>query len=228
MGVLSSVMPDMRTILEKSMDGLTWNISGIVHSDNTISSLPPESRVVTELLQSAVIRRLLLLPKTYPQLSVTDYSQFGRSYPDAAINWNGDLHAIDVKSARVVPTVPNRITRMTLGTYNGYFLHPNEKKLHNNKYCYNDYHQHWVIALIYHWKPRETTQNMVTINSVCVGQKWQFAGTVAGSGDTANIGGITSLRRLQTLDSVFANNEKFEQYWRDYAKKHPRKRTQIS
>ena len=38
---------------------------------------------------------------------------------------------------------------------------------------------------------------MVVIKAVCVGQKWQFAARISGSGDTANIGGMNSLKRLQ-------------------------------
>ena len=63
---------------------------------------------------------------------------------------------------------------------------------------------------------------------LCAGQKWQFAGKVAGLGDTANMGSITRLKRLQTLDSVFKNNTEFESYWREYPKRHLRKKPELS
>ena len=135
------------------------------------------------------------------------------------------LIAIDIKSARVKKD--DRITTMTLGTYNGYFLHPNEKKLQKKTRCYNDYSQHWLISIIYEWYPTEPTEKMVNIVSICVGQKWQFAGKTAGSEDTANIGGLNSLIRLKNLDSVFTSNDEFERYWRDFCIKHPRKGTKI-
>jgi len=219
---------DLQHILTNATSELKWNVKGMIHSDNTISQLPPESRVVSEILQSIVIQSLLPAIQSDSLLQMTINSQFGRSYPDITLHCQNQMFAVDIKSARFDTTSPDTVSRMTLGTYDGYFLHPNEKKLQQKKYCYNDYAQHWVIAIIYEWYPDKPTSDMVKIVAVCVGQKWQFAGKVAGSGDTANIGGVTSLRRLQTLDSVFKNNAEFESYWREYAKKHPRKRTRIS
>ena len=94
-------------------------------------------------------------------------------------------------------------------------------------YCRKFYKQHWIISVIYDWKPKEPTEKIVNIISICVGQKWQFAGKVAGSGDTANMGGITSLKRLKNLKSEFKNEKEFEKFWRKYAIEHPRKRTKI-
>ena len=102
-----------------------------------------------------------------------------------------------------------------------------KKKIQKGTKCYNDFSEHWIIAVIYKWKPKENTENMVEIVSTCVGQKWQFAGRVAGSGDTANIGGITSLSRLQNFNTEFKNEKEFEVFWRRYAIEHPRKRTKI-
>ncbi|RNJ71376.1 MAG: hypothetical protein EB832_06060 [Thaumarchaeota archaeon S14] len=218
-------MIELQHFLTSAMSELTWNVRGVVHSDNTISQLPPESRVVSEILQSIVVQSLLPAIQSNETLQMTINSQFGRSYPDITLHWKNQMFAVDIKSARFNTKSADTVSRMTLGTYDGYFLHPNEKKLQHKKYCYNDYAQHWIIAIVYGWYPNKPTSDMVKIVSVCVGQKWQFAGKVAGSGDTANIGGITSLKRLQTLDSVFKNNTEFESYWREYAKKHPRKRT---
>ena len=50
-----------------------------------------------------------------------------------------------------------------------------------------------------------------------------ICGKISGSGDTANIGGINSLKRLQNMQTEFANNEEFEAYWRNYSVRHPRR-----
>ena len=80
-----------------------------------------------------------------------------------------------------------------------------------------------VIAVIYEWYPDRPTEEIVDIKAVCVGQKWQFTGRISGSGDTANIGGINSLKRLMNRDSEFASNAEFEPFWRDYSMKHLRR-----
>lgn len=146
---------------------------------------------------------------------------FGRGYPDADLSLNGRLIAVEVKSARAVKG--DRITTMTLGTYNGYFLEPDSKILRRGTRCYNDYKEHWIIAVVYKWNPGGTTLDMVDIRDVCVGQKWQFAGRASGSGDAANMGGITSIDSLRRLEPVFKSNREFEGYWRDYSKRHPRR-----
>ena len=133
--------------------------------------------------------------------------------------------AIDIKSARFKKG--DRVSRMALGTYNGYFLHPDKKKLHKKTMCYNDYSSHWIVGIIYEWHEKKETRDMVVIKTICVGEKWQFAGRISGSGDTANIGGMDSLKRLQARESEFKNNEEFEKYWRDYCIRHPRRGTKI-
>lgn len=210
--------------IQKELTGITreikWDIKGVIHIDNSISPLPAESRVVTEIFQSIIIKKMQKWASA-KSVTLTDNAVFGRGYPDMTLIVNSDKMAIDVKSARVQKG--DKISRMTLGTYDGYFLHPNEKKLHKNTLCYNDYSEHWIIAVLYEWYPQESTECMVKIRQICVGKKWQFASRTAGSGDTANMGGINSLSRLENLDSEFTDNEEFEKYWREYSLKHPRR-----
>ena len=215
---------DLQDELTKVVSDIQWDIEGVIHTDKTISPLPSESRVVTEFFQSMIIKKLERWGKA-KNLTIDDNKVYGRSYPDITLHFNDKLVAIDVKSARFKNG--DKISPMTLGTFDGYFLHPNDKKLYKKTRCYNDYLEHWIISVIYEWRPSEPTRSMVNIVSICVGQKWQFARKTTGSGDTANIGGITSLTKLQNLESVFANEEEFEKYWRNYAINHPRKRTKI-
>ena len=215
---------DLQSELESVCVSVKWDIEGILHTDKTVSPLPAESRVVTEIFQSIVIRGL----KEWAGgrgLKLIDNAEFGRGYPDVTLVIGEERIALDIKSARFQKG--DRVSRMTLGTYNGYFLHPNEKKLHGNTRCYNDYRSHWVIAIVYEWHPNKQTKDMVVIKAICVGQKWQFAGRISGSGDTANIGGLNSLTQLQSRESEFKDTEEFERYWRQYCIEHPRRRTRI-
>ena len=215
---------DIQKELTRITNEIKWDVKGILHIDNSVSPLPAESRVVSEIFQSIIIKKMEKWAVGKENITVTDNGIFGREYPDMTLMLSLDRIAIDVKSARVKKG--DKISTMTLGTYDGYFLNPDERKLHNKTLCYNDYVKHIVIAIIYEWYPTKSTEYMVKIKQICVGEKWQFAGTSSGSGNTANIGGINSLKRLENLDSKFADNEEFEKFWRSYSLKHPRRRMQ--
>lgn len=206
--------------MTEAVSKTAWTVNGIIHTDGAITPLPAESRVVTEIIQSILLGKIKEWASNKGH-KFTDQVAYGRSYPDSVLEIKGKLIAVDIKSARFVKG--DTITRMTLGTHNGYFLEPDARKLNGGTRCYNDYAGHWVISVIYEWHPDKPTRDMVKIVAVCVGQKWQFASKISGSGDTANIGGINSLSRLKSRSSIFKNNKEFEEYWRDYSIKHPRR-----
>ncbi|MEM2506532.1 MAG: type II restriction endonuclease [Nitrososphaeria archaeon] len=218
-----SLMRELQCVLSK----IRWNIVGIKTTEGQIIPVPPESRIVTVILQALAIPRIQSWARSH-NINVEDLTNETRSYPDIALS-GGDLGsrlvALDIKSARFLGD--DKVSRMTLGTYHGYFLNPNEKILSGGRRCYNDYDEHWIAAFIYEWKPNLDTLNMVKIVEVIVAYKWQVASRYSGSGDTANIGGLDSLSRLRNLQSDFKNEEEFEEYWRDYGKKHPRRGTKI-
>jgi hypothetical protein len=189
--------------------------------------MPPESRIVTVILQTLALPEITSWAESH-NVSVGDLSEYTRGYPDYELS-GGDLGkrliALDIKSARLKGG--DRISRMTLGSYHGYFLHPDEKKLLRGKRSYNDYDEHWIAAFIYKWNPEKPTPGMVEIVERIVAHKWQVASRISGSGDTANIGGISSLSNLRDLRSEFAGKEDFEEYWRIYGVRHRRSRTMI-
>lgn len=216
---------ELQKDLREFVQSINWNIVGILTSDGNTIPMPPESRIMTVLLQALTAPKLRAWASKHG-IVVEDLVEETRGYPDYALS-GGELEgkhiALDVKSARYVGG--DKLSRMTLGTYDGYFLHPNEKKLCGGTRCYNDYDEHWVISFIYKWSPKEDTAHMVEIVERVVANKWQIASRTSGSGDTANIGGISSLKALRNLRCEFQNEEQFEVYWRKYAVNHPRKRT---
>ena len=125
----------MRKELGAALAGTTWDIEGILHVDGTVTGLPTESRVVTEIIQSLVLGRVTAWAKRAGHVFTVNES-FGRGYPDADLLLDGRLIAVEVKSARVIKD--DRISPMTLGTYNGYFLEPDSKKLRRGTRCYNE------------------------------------------------------------------------------------------
>lgn len=216
---------ELQKELQDSLQPINWNIVGIQCSDGKLIPMPPESRIVTVILQALVSPYIISWAKRR-EINVEDLVEETRGYPDLALSGGplGDkLIALDVKSARY--SSGDSVSRMTLGTYDGYFLHPHEKRLSGGRRCYDDYDEHWVIAFIYKWNPKLTPSDMVKIVARIVAHKWQLASKTSGSGDTANIGGLGSLSALQTRASGFHNEGEFERYWRQYAIAHPRKRT---
>jgi hypothetical protein len=221
----SDVSFSLRNELLPVLSSMKWNVKGILLEDNSVISVPAESRAVTAILQSMAVIRLKAWAKK-KGVELEDLVHDTRGYPDLALTngpFGSKLIAIDIKSAR--HGEGDDVSRMTLGTYDGYFLHPSERKLHGGERSYNDYSEHWVVGFIYDWNPTKKTSEMVNITDVVVGQKWQFASRSSGSGDTANMGGVDSLQRLRSLSGDFASEREFEKYWRDYAVSHPRKRT---
>ena len=216
---------DLRSELRQAIQGLTWDLKGILLTSGVVIPIPAESRVVTAILQSLAIALLKDWGKA-KNIKVQDFPLETRGYPDVALSDGplGDhMIALDIKSARFLGD--DKVSRMTLGTYDGYFLHPNEKLLHQKKMSYDDYTEHWVVGIVYEWHPEEDAQRLVKIVEFVVGEKWQLASRVSGSGDTANMGAIDSLSKLRSLKSTFRDEDEFEKYWRKYALEHKRKRT---
>lgn len=216
---------ELQRELEEVLQSVKWNIVGVQTTDKQIIPVPPESRIVTVILHALATPKIVSWAKTR-NIIVEDFVEYTRGYPDMALSGGpleGKLVALDIKSARYSGN--NNVSRMTLGTYDGYFLHPNEKRLSGGFRCYNDYAEHWIAAFIYKWNPKKSSPEMVEIIETTVAHKWQVASRTSGSGDTANIGGLSSLSDLRALKSEFDNGSEFERYWRDYALKHPRKRT---
>jgi hypothetical protein len=216
---------ELQRELAKFLQSVEWNVIGIQTRDNQTIPMPPESRIVTVILQALAAPVIFTWAKKH-EIKVEDLVEETRGYPDFALSegpLNGRLVALDVKSARYAGH--DSVSRMTLGTYDGYFLHPDERRLSGGARCYNDYDEHWVVAFIYKWDPKKDTPSMVEIVERIVAHKWQLASRTSGSGDTANIGGLSSLSALKALNSEFQNEDEFEKYWRQYAVKHPRKRT---
>ncbi len=63
---------------------------------------------------------------------------------------------------------------------------------------------------------------------VIIWQKWQLASDRPGSGNTANIGSVRSLEDLRKGQGTFTRfgekgKERFEDYWRNFDWKRPRK-----
>ena len=128
----------------------------------------------------------------------------------------------------------------TLGSYTAYIRSPYTK---NIRYPYTDYLEHWIVGFIYDrihgLKPEiidlgmiESIKAPVKNVEVIVWQKWQIASDKPGSGNTANIGSVHNIEKLRNGKGKFTGfgsrgKDVFEEYWRNFDWKIPRKYTNL-
>ena len=124
--------PNLKADLENLFKGFRWTIKGFIDEDGKICDLPDIPQVITGLFQEIAKQRLKpFLRKHYG----CDIIQGGsREYPEITA-FGGKLGqakiAIDIKTTRRVSK--NRVSGFSIGSYAGYFLHP-ERKLPGCKF----------------------------------------------------------------------------------------------
>lgn len=124
------------------------------------------------------------------------------------------------------------VNGLTLGSYWGYFRERDVVK--NMDYSYNSYCSHTVLGMLYkqsvvdgNEKNVYSVDELSAIHSVIenfiffVQPKWKIANDIPGSGNTRNIGGITSIDKLIKGEGPFASlgEDVFDDYWKGYFNK---------
>jgi len=206
--------------LEKLFSDFKWNIKGLIDENGNIFPLPKDSKVVTMIFEELGWMRLQKLIKQYRCKAIRGAS---RQYPDVTLmggKLGNKIIAIEFKSARRLKG--DKCSRMSLGSFAGYFLEPNKK----SPWCvlpYGRYTEHWVIGFIYTWDPKKDTLNMVSDVEVIINEKWKIASKYTATGDTAHIGSVDSINRLREGKGDFKSEEEFERYWREKGRKYVRR-----
>jgi hypothetical protein len=157
------------------------------------------TKIVEPLKQKYNCQVVIGKPREYPQLTL-----FGGEIGEKKI-------AIDVKSARKLTST--RTTRMSLGSYAGYFRYPN-KKMRGCVFPYGEYKEHWIIGVLYTWHPGRPSEELISDVEVIINEKWRIASKHTATGDTAAIGSINDLNKLRAGLGEFKSEEEFEAYWR--------------
>jgi len=148
-GAIMDIGADLRALIPS----FNWNIKGIITTDNEIYGIPPIPQVITGIFEEVVLEIIKdPLKKKYNCEMIRGGA---REYPELTL-YGGHLGegkiAIDVKTARRDKRNKNRTSRMTLGSYGGYFKNPGVKKP-GCVFPYGDYTEHWIIGFIYDWHP---------------------------------------------------------------------------
>ena len=213
---------EIKRELDELFTDFEWDIKGLIDKNNNIKPLPKDSKVFTLIFEN----KGKDIMKTFADahnLSLEESST--REYPDVTLIeniFNGKMLAIDFKSAQKKDNGTST-TKMTLGSFMGYFRHP-ERKLSGCKYAYGKYSQHWIIGFIYKWDTSQDTLNIVSDVEVIINEKWKVASRTTGSGNTAHIGSVTDISKLKEGRGEFNSEVEFEQYWRQFATTYSRGR----
>ena len=198
--------------LESLFSNFKWNVRGLIDMNGNVLPLPKDSKVVTMIFEELGWLRIQKLVNKYKCKCIRGGS---RQYPDVTLE-GGKLEnkiiALEFKSARKIDK--NKCSRMSLGSFAGYFLEPYKK----SPWCvkpYGVYTEHWVIGFLYRWNPDADTLNMVSDVEVVIQEKWRIASKYTATGDTAHIGSVDDIKRLKEGKGDFKSEKEFEDYWRN-------------
>lgn len=143
--------PDIKTDLEDLFRGFRWSIRGFIDDKGNIYDLPDIPQVIAGLFQEMAKQQIKRFLREHYKCQIVQGG--AREYPEIT-SFGGKLGkakiAIDIKTTRRVSQ--NRVSGFSIGSYAGYFLHP-EQKLPGCKFRYADFKEHWLVGFVYTWNP---------------------------------------------------------------------------
>lgn len=204
---------DLKSDLEALYSNFKWNFVGILTTDDEIIPIPKNSTCITAIIEQ---KALLILDKfareKYGCTSTRPSST--REYPDTILRggvFGNDIIAVDIKTARKEGR--DRISGLTIGSYAGYFLHP-DKKMKGCSLPYGAFKEHWIVAFLYEWNVKEDDERLVTGIECVASQKWKMASRSSGTGTTKHIGSVTLISDLRRGRGAFNSEKEFLEFWR--------------
>jgi hypothetical protein len=204
-----------------------WIIKGFIDVYQRIYTISVDTKIVSKVLE------LLLFPmfaefarKHGLKLELCPQQNF---YPDLTFihERTGRKFAVDIKSTYRVSAT--EVNGMTLGAFTGYFRNRDSSK--NTKYPYGHYSGHFVLGVIYSKcedvadeRRQFTLADLARIPSVIkdfqffAQPKYRVASSRPGSGNTKNIGSVTSVQQLVNGTGSFAGlgEQVYDDYWMYY------------
>lgn len=219
--------------------GTEWNIKGVLDGKGNIYAISDDTKLISKVFE--LIALPVIIEAVSPYVEKCELEERQTVYPDLTLILPGRVPnkiAVDIKCGY---RRNGERSGFTLGSYTAYMRPPFTK---NIRYPYVDYREHWVVGFIYDRVPNvearivkleDAKTIVVPIRNVqlIVAQKWRIASDRPGSGNTANIGSVTSLKELSKARGVFTQfGERgkaiFEDYWRNFDRFSPRKYTDIN
>ena len=203
-----------------------WVVKGFIDVHKRIYTISTDTKVVSKIIELYIFPLLFEFAQEHElQLEFAKEQNF---YPDITFkDIEGNLFAVDLKSS--YRKTATRINGMTLGAFTGYFR--NRQSIKNVTYSYSSYKAHIVLGIIY-------SENDVAIDerkyfsiddfgdiisvvkdiTFFVQEKWRIAIARPGSGNTKNIGSVSSIEDLINGNGTFAGlgENVFDDYWINY------------
>ena len=199
--LLSDEVKTYKSYLET--DRQDWIVKGFVDIDRNVYAITNDTKVVSKIIE------ILLIPKleSFARANGMEMELPSRQnyYPDLTFkDGEGNLFAVDFKSSYYAG---DSVNGLTLGSYWGYFRE--RDSVRNMDRTYNSYASHTVLGVLYRKcgigggeAKVFSIDELPAIHSVIgdfvffVQPKWKIANDAPGSGNTRNIGGITSIPDL--------------------------------
>ncbi len=211
-------------------DKLEWGLVGILTKQSRVYTLSYDSKILSGIFEIFCEPLVVNISKKHDmkleksgQTSYPDFSLYKEHSPQEKI-------AVEVKSTYRKFNKDGTIKkfRFTLGSYKSYIRDPKGKK--GILYPYSEYTEHWVIGFLY---TRNPDCNITEIKQVIeasqlqspfidieffVQQKHKIAGKTTGSGNTTNIGSISSNNIDDFKNGIgeFSTKKEFDDFWRNY------------
>lgn len=208
---------------------IDFNVLGLLLNDKRVLTLGSDSKLIGRIFELITSQLLLEICNQYNWKLEETESQ--TVYPDfTIIKDDNSKIAIDIKTTyrRYLKNGNVANYGFTLGSFAS-FLRNNTK---NIAYPYDQYSSHYVIGFIYDRVPnskagviKEQSETIVppyTNVEYFIQEKYKIAGDKPGSGNTENIGSISSNNINDFIDGngIFTSYGEtiFEDYWRGYPK----------
>lgn len=215
-----------------------WVVKGFIDVYKHIYTISTDTKVISKIIELYIFPLLFKFAQDNNlKLGLTKEQNF---YPDITFqDSEGNLFAVDLKSS--YRRTKTKINGMTLGAFTGYFRNRESSK--NVTFPYAAYKAHIVLGIIYSENEdaidecsRNTLDNLDNIISVVkditffVQEKWKIAIDRPGSGNTKNIGSVTSIEDLLSGNGTFAQlgEDVFDDYWMHYLTPDMAKKAELS
>ena len=222
---LLALQTEARTFTQAvSTENGDWIIRGFIDIYQRVYTLSVDTKVVSKVLELLLYPAFVRFAETHNfDIQLAPQQNF---YPDLTFvsRTDGTKFAVDIKSTyRLSET---RVSGMTLGAFTGYFRNRDSNK--NTLYPYSHYAGHYILGVIYSQAPdaiderqQYTVDDLERIPSVIrsfqffAQPKYRIASTAPGSGNTKNIGSVTTLNDLVHGTGPFAvfGEEIYDDYW---------------
>jgi hypothetical protein len=204
-----------------------WIIKGSIDVYRRIYTISVDTKIVSKVLELLLFPMFVEFAKRHRlELELCPQQNF---YPDLTFTHPRSKRrfAVDIKST--YRTSETEVNGMTLGAFTGYFRNRDSNK--NTLYPYRQYAAHFVLGVIYSKcddvadeRKQFTLEDLPKIPSVIrdfrffAQPKFRIAAARPGSGNTKNIGSVTTIDELVRGAGPFAalGEEVYDDYWMYY------------